>query len=196
VRVDVVTISIALGFAAGAVQLVGYWVYNKEANGRINTGSWSIWALAGIIDLASYSALTGDWVVNILPSVCAVAAIGTFCLAVARKRFNFPDKMDLVFVGVDGMITVVWYFTNTAFANLLYQASTILSFIPMYRGQLSGRENEEPLPWVIWTFAYSLLAVSVALRLHRWEELAYPLTNVVVDAVVVLITLAKQRSSR
>ena len=193
---DVVRLSIALGFAAGAVQLAGYWVYNRGANGRINTGSWSIWALAGIIDLASYFALTGDWVVNILPAVCAVAAIGTFCLAVARKRFSFPDKTDLTFVGIDGIVTVIWYFTNAVTANLLYQVSTILSFIPMYRGQRSGRENEEPLPWVIWTFAYSLLAIAVSLRLHRWEELAYPLTQVAVHAVVAVIAIVKQRSSR
>ncbi len=38
---DIVTISIVLGFTAGAVQLYGYWVYNKGAGEKINTGSWS-----------------------------------------------------------------------------------------------------------------------------------------------------------
>ncbi len=193
---DIVTISIALGFAAGAIQLVGYWVYNKGANGKINTGSWSMWALAGVIDFASYFALTGDWVINILPAVCAVAAIGTFCLAIARKRFSCPDKTDWAFVGVDGVITVVWYFTNAVVANLLYQVSAVLSFLPMYRGQLAGREVEKPLPWIIWTVAYTLLTAAVILRLERWEELVYPVSHAVVHLGVVLIAVTKQRSSR
>jgi hypothetical protein len=193
---DIITISIVLGFAAGAVQLAGYWVYNQGAGEKINTGSWSIWALAGIVDLASYSALTSDWVVTIHPAVCAVAAIGTFYWAFLHKRFSRPDKTDWLFVGVDGAITVLWYFTNAVLANLLYQVSAVLSFLPMYRGQLSGREVEKPLPWLIWTFAYSLLTASVLLRLERWEALAYPLSHVAMHMVVALIAIAKQRSSR
>ena len=193
---DIVTISIVLGFMAGATQLVGYWVYNKGAGDKINTGSWSIWALAGTVDFVSYFAVTGDWVVNILPAVCAVAAIGTFCYAIARKRFSWPDKVDWLFVGVDGMITVVWVFTNAVFANLLYQVSAVLSFLPMYRGQLSGKEREKSLPWLIWTLAYSLLTASVFLRLERWEELAYPLSHVAIHFIVALIANVKSRSLR
>ncbi|MDP2816497.1 MAG: hypothetical protein Q8O19_07445, partial [Rectinemataceae bacterium] len=81
---DIVMVSTVLGFMAGAVQLIGYWVYNKGAGEKINTGSWSIWAIAGIVDLVSYFVMTGDWVKNILPAVCAVAAVGTFGYAIAR----------------------------------------------------------------------------------------------------------------
>lgn len=190
-----IQISVALGIFAGVVQLLGYWVYNKRSAGKINTGSWSIWVIGGTVDLVSYFVLTaGDWVVNILPIVCTLAAIGTFCYALVRRRFGWPDKIDWLFVGVDGVITVVWFFTNVVVANLLYQVSTVLSFIPMYRGQISGREKEQPLPWLIWTLAYALLVASVSLRSQRWEEMMYPLTHVVVCLVVVLISLVKQKS--
>ena len=189
-------ISVTFGIAAGVTQLIGYWVYGKGANGKINTGSWSIWALGGIIDLVSFFAITGDWVVNILPAVCALGSIGTFCYAIKRRRFSWPDKVDCMFVGVDGMITVVWFFTNAVLANLLYQVSTILSFVPMWRGLIAEREKEEPLPWLIWMFAYSLLTVSVSLRLKRWEELAYPLRYGVLCFIVVLIVTIKQQKSR
>lgn len=196
VQVDIVTISIVLGFTAGAIQLYGYWVYNRVAGDKINTGSWSMWALTGIIDLASYSAVTGDWVVNILPAVCALAAVGTFCYAIVRKRFSWPDKTDWAFVGVDGAITVIWVFTNAVLANLLYQVSTIMSFIPMCRGLLSSREKEKLLPWLIWTLAYTVLMWSVLLRFHRWEEMAYPLSHVAICLVVAIIIIIKLRSSR
>lgn len=190
---DIVTISIVLGFTAGAVQLYGYWVYNKGAGERINTGSWSIWALAGIVDLVSYFAITGDWVVNILPAVCAVAAVGTFGYAIVCKRFSWPDKIDWLFVGADGVITVIWVFTNAVLANLLYQASAVMSFIPMWRGQLSGAEKENPMPWLVWTLAYSLLTIAVSLRLQRWEELAYPVSHAVVHLITFLIAVAGQK---
>lgn len=193
---DIMTISIVLSFMAGAMQLVGYWVYNRGAGEKINTGSWSIWALTGIVDLVSYSVVTSDWVVNILPAVCALAAIGTFGYAIALKRFSWPDRLDWMFVAMDGVITVVWVFTNAVFANLLYQVSAILSFIPMYRGQIRGTEKEKPLPWLIWTLAYTLLTVSVFLRLERWENLAYPLTHVAVCFIVALIANIKSRSLR
>lgn len=193
---DIVTISIVLGFTAGAMQLYGYWVYNRVAGDKINTGSWSMWALAGVIDLASYFAVTGDWVVNILPAVCALAAIGTFIYAYKRKRFSWPDKTDWAFVGADGAITVVWVFTNAVFANLLYQANSALSFVPMCRGLLSGREKEKLLPWLVWTLAYSILMWSVLLRFHRWEELAYPVSHVATHLVVATIIISRLRSSR
>ncbi|MFA5942102.1 MAG: hypothetical protein WC798_00300 [Candidatus Paceibacterota bacterium] len=184
-------ISVVLGFAAGAVQLVGYFIYNRGAGEKINTGSWSIWALGGIVDLASYSVLTGDWVKNILPAACAVAAISTFCYAIVKKRFSWPDKTDWAFVGADGAVTVIWAFTNVVIASLLYQVSTVLSFLPMFRGQLAGREVERPLPWLIWTLAYSLLLVSVLLRLKRWEELAYPTSHLAVHLATFLIARRK-----
>lgn len=188
-------ISIVLGFMAGATQLLGYWVYNRGAGEKINTGSWSIWAFGGIVDLVSYAALTGDWVKDILPAACAVAAIGTFCYAIVKKRFSWPDKTDWAFVGLDGIVTVIWYFTNAVLANLLYQVSTVVSFLPICRGLLSGRENEKPMPWLIWTFAYSLLTASVFLRLQRWEELAYPVTHVAVHFITARIALSKQKKT-
>lgn len=191
------TLSIVLGFTAGTLQLVGYWVYNKSSDEKISTGSWSIWALAGIIDFVSYFVLTGgDWVVSFLPAVCGLAAFGIFVYAIVRKRFSWPDRIDWLFVGADGVITIVWYFTNVVVANLLYQASAVVSFVPMCRGLLSGREKEKPLPWFIWTLAYSLLTIAVSLRLQRWEELVYPLTHVTVHVVVAVIAIVKQRPSR
>lgn len=191
---DMVTVSVIFGLAAGVTQLVGYLIYNWTANGKINTGSWSIWALGGGIDLVSYYAITdGDWVVNALPAACAAGAVLTFLHALARKRFEKPDVTDWVFVGLDGAITIVWTYTNAVTANLLYQASNISSFIPLVRGLLAGNEKEEPLPWMVWTLAYSLLSVSVILRYEIWEELAYPISHAIIHAVVYLIIVEKRR---
>jgi hypothetical protein len=183
---NIETTSIIFGISAGAVQLVGYVVYNWRASGKINTGSWSMWALAGLLDFASYFALTkGDWVVNILPAVCGVAALGTFIYALLKGRHDWPDRLDQTLIGVDIGITAVWYYSNEVVANLLYQLTNIFSFTPMYRGLLAGREVEKLAPWLIWTAAYILLTVSATLRLDRWEELVYPISHAITHLIVV-----------
>lgn len=195
---DLEKISIVFGLSAGAVQLIGYIVYNYSAGEKINTGSWSMWALAGIIDFTSFFALTGDWVVSFLPAVCGLAAFATFVYAIVRKRFSWPDRTDSAFVGVDAVITAIWYFTNVVVANLLYQISTVASFIPLCRGLLSGREEEKLSPWLIWSLAYSLLTVSVLQRIDRWNELvqlAYPISHVAVHLVVAVIIIVQLRRS-
>lgn len=198
---DLEKISIVFGLLAGAVQLIGYIVYNYGAGEKINTGSWSIWAIGGAIDFASFFVLTeGDWVVSFLPAICGLAAFCTFLYAIIRKRFSWPDRTDWAFVGADGLITAIWYFTNVVIANLLYQISTVASFIPLCRGLLTGKEKEKLFPWLIWSLAYSLLTVSVLQRVEKWNELvqlAYPISHVAVHLIVVAIIIVQlQKSAR
>lgn len=188
--------TLALGIAAGGFQLIGYYVYLRVTK-NANTGSWAIWTFGAILDVISYASITDDWVKNILPVVCALACIFTFCYLLKKGRFGWPDKVDWVFLTSDTAITIVWWQWATAVvANLLYQASTVLSYIPMIRGQLSGREPEKPFPWVLWTIAYALYTASVALRLDSWEELAYPGVHLLTSVVVLWIALAKRKPSQ
>jgi hypothetical protein len=192
--VFIAELSEVLGITAGVVQLVGYWVYNTRAGKHLNVGSWLIWAIGGLIDLASYAALThGDFAKDFLPAVCALAAIVTFGYSIYKKRFGWPDKEDFKFLLGDGAITIVWYFTTTVIANLLYQASAIVSFGPLLRDILSKNgKKEDPLAWAIWTIAYGLLAVSVVLRLNKWEEMAYPVTHFGLHLAVAIIAFHKR----
>lgn len=195
-QLDQNQLSIILGVAAGVIQLTGYIVYLKVTK-QANTGSWAIWTFGAILDLVSYIVLTGDWVKNILPAVCAFACIYTFGYMLWKRRFGSPDAVDWTFFVLDSVITVVWWrWATVVFANLLYQVSTLLSFVPMIRGQLRGTEKEHPFPWFIWTLAYGLFTASVALRLERWEELAYPVVHVVTHLAVMVIAVIKLRPSR
>lgn len=188
-------LSVLLGLLAAGTQLWGYGSYVKRVE-KPNTASWSIWTIGAFLDLASYFEMTHDWVKNILPVVCALACMGVFAYALVRKRFKRLSRLDWVFVALDGLITVWWLMNKDAtHANLLYQASTLASFVPIISGVLRSTEDERPRPWLIWSAAYALFLLSVALRHPRVEELAYPCVNLVCHAVMYGTVSYKRRSA-
>ncbi|MDB5237392.1 MAG: nuclear protein [Parcubacteria group bacterium] len=194
---DLQQISVILGIAAGVTQVVGYVVYAKYSKDHANAGSWAIWTAGAGVDLASYALMTHDPIKSILPAVCAISCITLFIYMLARKQFGWPDKLDLALFGLDGLVTIAWYFTSATVASVLYQGSTVSSFIPMIRGQQSGKDDpEHPLPWLIWTVAYALMLVSVALRFDIWQELAFPVVHAGTHFAMFLVALRRARSQR
>jgi hypothetical protein len=190
-------LSVLLGFAAGATHLIAYWVYIRTSSEKINTGSWTLWVLGGIVELSSYFFLTHDATKNILPIACAMGAVVTYGYAHVRKQFEPLTSEDKFFIGIDVGITLFWFLSSSALAaNLLYVGSSILSFIPMLLGLARNKEQEQPLPWLIWSIAYLLFTVSVAMRLNRPEELVYPISCLVLHISVFVIAFMKQRPAR
>ncbi len=196
---DLTGLSVTFGVMAGVIQLIGYFVYLKLSKGKANTGSWLIWTLSAVVDLISYSYVTGgDIVKEILPAACALACVLTFSYLLIKGRFGKPDKADWFMIGADTAISIAWWqqIMNAIAANLMLQVSTVASAFPMVRGILKGKEKESLAPWVIWTTAYACHIVSVSTSLDRWEELAYPVANGFMNVAVIMAILYKLRSSR
>ena len=189
---DFQEISLALGIAAGVTQLVGYYVYARLTP-HSNIGSWSIWTFSAVLDLAAYAYVTReDLVKDILPVACLIGSISLFGFMVWKGRFGWPDRCDWGFFGLDLVFTVAWYFTNATVATLLYQVSTVLSFVPIARAELKEKDpemREHPVPWLIWTVAYLLMLASVAMRHPEPAELAYPIVHAGVHLAFMFLIL-------
>lgn len=189
--------SVALGIAAGAIQLLGYIAYMKFTK---NTGasSWLIWTMGAVVDGVSYATVTHyDWVKVILPAVCALACVCTFAYLLYKGRLGKLQTPDYVIIAIDASITALWLRVGSAIlANLLYQVSTAISFYPLVKDQLQDKYQEHPVPWLLWTAAYGLMFGSVLLRLDSLVELAYPAVNFIAHLVVLVIAVAKLRPSR
>lgn len=187
------TPALVLSLTAGAIATTAFIAYNLRG-GNINTGTWFILFIGDGLDLWSYAEMTDqDLAKNIVPGVFALGSVVTFMVAFFRKRFEWPDAGDWFFVLLDSIITVLWRalgISDTA-ANLLYQGTTILAFIPMCRGLLTGREREHFFPWLLWTFACFLFVISTSLELTRPEEMVYPIVTLIVHGLVCLIILMK-----
>lgn len=184
-------ISVLIAIVSGLLQLLGYAVYNyltHKGDIKPNSASWAIWTFGSLVNLMSYAYLTQDWVKDILPIACSAACFITFAVCLCRGQFGRLDKRDWIIVAVDCGITVIWFFTSATEANLLYQVTTVLSFVPIIIGIRDGTDKENWQPWVIWTFAYLLFGISVFMRLNHPAELAYPVTCFVVHCITAYLS--------
>lgn len=183
--------AVILSVISGLLQICGYVVYNRlSRKGEIvpDGASWGIWAFGSILNVYSYVTLTQDWVKDILPICCALSCMITFLARAYRKEFGKIDLKGWIILVLDLGITWVWYkYTTAEEASLLYQVSTIISFAPMILGLKNKTDKEDWRPWIIWTVAYCLWAVSVVMRLNNLSELAYPITCFVMHALMAFI---------
>lgn len=184
---------VAAGFIAVALLLSAFWLYNRNGS-KINTGTWVILAVGDSLDFASYSLMTETWWKDMVPASFALASIITFGYALARKRFAWPDPFDWFIVIADLLITAIWVLFMTATeANLLYQATSLIAFVPLYRGLLRGTEKETSLPWLLWSFSFLFFFISVMLQLEKWEEIVFPLVGLGTHFVVYILSTRKAR---
>lgn len=182
---------VAAGCIAVALILVAFWFYNRNGS-KISTGTWVILAIGDTLDLASYAGMTETLWKDMVPATFAIASIITFGYALARKRFAWPDPFDWFIVGSDALIAVWWWqFASATEANLLYQATTLIAFVPMYRGLIIGREKENPLPWLLWSLAFVFFFLSIVLKLGKWEETVYPIVGLLTHFTVYVLAKRK-----
>ncbi|MDB5264593.1 MAG: nuclear protein [Parcubacteria group bacterium] len=183
--------SVALGLLAGATQLLGYYLYVKLTK-QAGAGSWVMWAFGAFVDALSYAFVAEDWVKEVLPFTCSMACMIMVGYLFAKGRLDKPEKEDWLIFGLDTFITFLWLFTTALVANLLYQASTVLSFRPMARDILADKHKEHWLPWAVWSVAYALHLVVVLMRLNHLGELAFPVVHLGTHSLILVLVLYKK----
>lgn len=218
-----VSVLLSINLCAAVLILVGFWLYNRGDH-SISAGTWFILASGEFLDFGSYWDMVGgsfselsrqafllisdptsvtwgmpgeEWIKSIVPATFALGTIGTFCYAFLRKRFAWPDANDWFIIILDALIAWYWVTTGAAVAsNLLYQCTTIMAFIPMYRALHSGRETETFWPWALWTSAYAgfLFTASVSFD-DQPAEIVYPIVGLVTHFTVILYVLRGMKTA-
>lgn len=203
-------IAITCNLIAGVLVLFAFLLYNRKG-GAINTGTWVILAFGDSLDLASYFEMTEEWWKSILPAAFALGSLFTLGYGCLRKRFSWPDRIDWCIVFADLAIIWLWSWYDThsgvitigsrdiaapAAANLAFQATAVIAFIPMYRGLIAGREREHAGPWLVWSLAFAVFFVSSIFTLATIEEIAYPVVGLVTHAIVLSLALSTARPLR
>lgn len=161
----------------GITHVFGYYLYYLTVKDGVkpNTTSWSIWTFGSLINLFSYSELTGDWYKNVLPIACSVSCIILYIALFYKGKFRKLNAINYVTILIDIIATLLWFITDSALiGNIALQVSTIISFAPIIREIYDEDENEKPLPWLLWSIAYSLDLVVIFFRWEKWGDVVYP----------------------
>lgn len=113
-----------------------------------------------------------------------------------RWNRNGIEPLDRMCLIGDLIITILWVtlvnaeirvtiesgawlqnFDAATVANLGYQLTAVIVFLPMWWSQLCEREIEDPAPWLVWSLAFLVFAVLMAFESGKWQELVYPTVN-------------------
>ena len=193
-------ISTIISSVAGIIQLLAFWIYNQNSiKGKTspNIVSWGLWAGITCLNFTSYQSMSNDWVKSILPTASSFACIFTFAVLFFGK--NKKIKLG-IFDGIALIIGVVsvgiWFFSQSAmYANVVLQLAVLVGFIPTVRGVLKNPKNENPIPWLMWSVAYTLSSLVVFIRWHgQLNDLVYPIVvGVIMHTTITLLSLKKKK---
>ena len=182
-----------LGITAGVIHVVAFIIYNKQISQEAsvpNAATWTLWTFLTVLNATSYAVMSGDIVKSILPAVSSLACILTFLFSLYKGKLSRIDPWDgiaLVIGVVSGLAW--WWYHSATYANLILQLAIAISFVPTYRGVWKNPAVERALPWYLWSFAYILIIIVVALRWRdQYQDLVYPVNLLLLHAAVGLLT--------
>lgn len=189
-----------LGVCAVACHLTAFGLYIWQLRrGNVNPSivSWLIWTALTVINLASYSSMTADWVKSmaIVANMIGCGVTLVFVIIHLRKEnrgslvfsLDLPDKLS----GLSGLVSVVaWLIWRSAtVANLIVQGGELAGFYPTVRKLVKTRRGEHPAPWAAWTAGFVFMIGVVVIRWQgRWADLAYPAISLLSHGTVLVLS--------
>jgi len=188
--------SLFLGIAAGILQLATYGLYSwhvSKGKSQPNATTWTVWAFLSVMSASSYTVMTDDFAKYFLLVVSGVANVATFFYALVAGKFMRIQRWDWLVLCLGILSGLVWWeYQSAAYANFIVVVADALAFFPMYRGLWSNPSLEYPLPWFLWTLAYALTVLVIALRWNgHYQDLVSPICMVFLHLAVGLLALRK-----
>lgn len=195
---------------AGLLQALGYATYIwKSLKGEVdpNPTTWLMFAYGTTFLTILEWDQNAKWQLLILPCVCAVLSLGVAYLCWKRGTLRWPeDRTGRVSIFIDLTLTVGYIATAILSMNgsldqsqrtalviaflALSNASTAVSFAPMFKSTWNDPTEEHYLPWSIWTVAYATLGVATYLEQGKADEfLIYPVSCAILHGIVALLSL-------
>jgi hypothetical protein len=194
---------VQLAIVAAILQALGYLLYARLFLKKVirpNAASSLMFAYGTfLLVLLEYSD-GAAWPVLALPGTCAALSVGIALLCLRKGATEPVDGVEKSAFSADVWLTVLW--TAIAFGYgdispfsagflLAGNVTTLTAFFPVLRSTWRTPERERPEPWLVWTAAYSVLAVVTLLADQGRHPalLAYPLLSVVLHGSVAIMAV-------
>jgi hypothetical protein len=195
----------ALGGLAAGAQIAAYLVYIRLfVSGKIrpNAVSWLMFAYGTALMVFLESRNDAAWFELALPTACAAMSVIVAVLCLRRNATEPVDLVEKVTFGADLALSIAYLLvalfvrahSKYAVAFLIAgNITTFTSFAPMVRSTWKSPQREQPLPWLMWTFAYGLLFASTLTSegFRSPELLLYPGLCVVLHGLIAAFSVRR-----
>ena len=195
----------SLGLIAAVLQMAGYAIYIRNFRRdaiKPNAASFFMFAygtsLLTFLEWKSGASLA----LLALPFTCAALGILVALMCLRAGATEPIDRFEARAFWTDIWLTIFYMFFALGLGDaerfvvpflIATNLSAIVCFIPILRSTWHSPERELPGPWIVWTAAYSMLAL-VTIRADDFANpvlLLYPLLNVVLHFAMLVLTLRK-----
>lgn len=181
------------GLLPGLLSLSAFVMYNvnaKKGTAKPNPVSWFIWSVQSILNAWTYFQMRGVYATTPF-FVGALSCTGTFLYVLYAGKFDLSFRKirkDLVaFVMSLVALYIYWSYRTAQSANLINLAGFMISSEPTITGVRKDPSKEKPLPWAIWTIAFTITGIGAALD-HRWLSLITPVGLVIIHGAVMFFS--------
>jgi hypothetical protein len=202
-----------LGGVAAILQVAGYLVYLRyfvKHTIRPNAASWLMFAY-GTALLAFFEYEHGaSMALLLLPGACAAMSIIVALMCLRKGATERTDRFEATIFSIDLWLTVMYVGLTLGIGKgalpplvvdgflIAVNLTAVTCFIPLVRSTWREPDRELPAPWLVWTAAYSCLAVAT------WQAdggahptlLLYPVLNAFLHGLVGLFALRSGSSDR
>jgi len=194
---------VPLAILAAALQALGYILYARlflKKLIRPNAASSFMFAYGTALLVLLEASDGASWPMLALPGTCAVMSIFIALLCLRKGATEKVDRVEAVAFSADVWLTALW--AAIAFGSgdispysagflLAGNVTTLTAFFPVLRSTWKTPEREQPLPWLVWTSAYSVLAVVTFLadRGQHPALMVYPVLSMALHGSVALMAL-------
>lgn len=194
---------VLLAIAAAALQALGYVLYARlflKKAIRPNAASSFMFAYGTALLVLLEFSEGATWPVLALPATCAALSVGIALLCMRKRATDPVDRVEATAFSADVWLTVMWVAIAFGYGNispfsagflLAGNVTTLTAFFPVLRSTWRTPEREQPGPWLVWTAAYSLLAVVTLLADQGRHPalLVYPLLSVALHGSIAVMAL-------
>ncbi len=192
------TFADTLAILAGIISLLAYVTYNavalKDRSKTLNLGTVLLWTAMSAISALTYLAGTGDIFKASVPLANMFANLVTLRVTVwlggSFRKLNTGEKR-MILVGF--LAILGWKLANPMLGNYIVIIAVSVSVIPIFRDVLANPRSQHWLPWFLWTTAFGLQTVVVALKFDgHYGQFAQPLIYGILHGAIWGLSLRKQ----
>lgn len=162
-------LAIVIAVCAAILHGVAYLLYNRQAklgSSKPNAASWSLWAFLATLNALSYFQMSGDVVASLQFMTGSVACMLTFIYVLFIGKFSRLTPKECALFALGLLAILIWWALRSATsANMIVLLAFLISFKPTLDGVKANPFKESPLPWVLWTIAFSMSTVNVLLSI-------------------------------